>query len=349
MEPKQHKISVIVPVYNKEQYLERGVRSLTAQTWRNLEILLINDGSRDRSGEICDRLALSDERIRVIHKENEGLVRTWMRGVSEASGEYLNFMDSDDWVEPEMLEEMAGRLTGVGKEIVACDYVIEKSGGGQQVVRQKLPPGEYSGERLKKEVRPYLLGEEERYLFASRCMKLFSRQLIRDNLTFCDPKVGMGEDMPITLPALLDCDRLVVLDRRAYYHYLYVETSMVHGYDRALFENMQRLRGVIDRIVREKYGPQEQPEMQRRADQEYILLLLLVLKNEARGNPKGYAANIRRVAEDPQIRALVRSVPIAVRLPANRLLYAALKHPDFVTLRLLRLAMILYYGGRREK
>ena len=89
--------------------------------------------------------------------------------------------------------------------------------------------------------------------------------------------------------------------------------------------------------------------MQRRADQEYILLLLLVLKNEARGNPKGYAANIRRVAEDPQIRALVRSVPIAVRLPANRLLYAALKHPDFVTLRLLRLAMILYYGGRREK
>ena len=214
MEPKQHKISVIVPVYNKEQYLERGVRSLTAQTWRNLEILLIDDGSRDRSGEICDRLALSDERIRVIHKENEGLVRTWMRGVSEASGEYLNFMDSDDWVEPEMLEDMAGRLTGVGKEIVACDYVIEKSGGRQQVVRQKLPPGEYSGERLKKEVRPYLLGEEERYLFASRCMKLFSRQLIRDNLTFCDPKVGMGEDMPITLPAILDCDRLVVLDAR---------------------------------------------------------------------------------------------------------------------------------------
>ena len=345
MEQERYKISVIVPVYNKEPYLERGVRSLLAQTYRNLEILLIDDGSQDRSGDICDALAKQDPRIRVIHKENEGLVPTWMRGVREAVGDYLNFMDSDDWVDPEMLADMAGRLNGGPREIVACSYVMERSGGKQQFVRQKLPEGEFGREALEKEVHPYLLGEEKRYLFVSRCMKLFSRRLICDNMLFCDPKIGMGEDISIVIPALLDCERLVVLDR-AYYHYRYVETSMVHDYDRGLFENIQRLRAVIIQIVQTKYGSEKQQVMRRRADQEYILLLLLVVKNEVRGNPKGYAENIRRVAEEPEIRELVRSVPVTIHAFSNRLLYAALRHPNFWILRLLRLVMVLYYACR---
>lgn len=346
MELERYKISVIVPVYNKERYLERSVRSLMEQTYRNLEILLVDDGSVDESGRICDKLAAEDGRIRVIHKENGGVISAWTKGAEEAAGDYLNFLDSDDWVDAEMLAEMAALLTGGEREIVACDYVIEKGENRRQAVWQKLPPGEYGREALRQKVRPYLLGEEDRYITVSRCMKLISRRLILDNLSYCDPRVGMGDDTLIIVPALLDCERLVILDHKAYYHYLYVESSLVHHYDRNLFENMQRLRRAIDRIVREKYGAQEQEAMQRRADREYLLMLLLVLKNEARGNPSGYRSCIRAICRRPEIRALVKAVPLELKSASNRLLYAALRHPDPVTLRLLRLAMILYYARR---
>ncbi len=347
MEQERCKISVIVSVYNKEPYLKRSIESLLAQTYRNLEILLIDDGSQDRSGDICDALAKQDSRIRVFHKENGGVYSAWTRGVRESVGEYLNFMDSDDWVDPEMLEEMAKHLLGGRKEIVACDYVIERSGGRQQFVWQKLLPGEYEGERLRREIAPALLGEEERLVSFSKCMKLISRELICGNITFCDPRVGMGDDTLIIVPALLDCERLVILDHKAYYHYLYLESSLVHHYDRNLYENMRWLRAAVERIVREKYGPEEQAAMLRRADREFLLMLLLVLKNEARGNPRGYRKNIRAIGCDPEVSALVNAVPLEIRTASNRLLYAVLKHPDFVMLSLLRFAMVLYYVRQR--
>ena len=97
-------ISVIVPVYNREMYLERCVRSIMNQTYQNLEILLVDDGSTDGSGEICERLAKEDKRIRVFHKENGGSSSARNLGIREAKGEYLGFIDSDDYIELDMYE-----------------------------------------------------------------------------------------------------------------------------------------------------------------------------------------------------------------------------------------------------
>ena len=93
---KDYKVSVIVPVYNAENYIKKCVDSLTNQTYRNLEIVLVDDGSKDGSGRLCDEFALKDARIKVIHKENGGLISAWKRGVAESNGDYLNFIDSDD-------------------------------------------------------------------------------------------------------------------------------------------------------------------------------------------------------------------------------------------------------------
>ena len=97
-------ISIIVPVYNVENYLPRCVDSILAQTYRNLEIILVDDGTRDASDKICDAYAARDSRIRVIHKENGGLSSARNAGIEIARGEYLGFVDSDDWIEPEMYE-----------------------------------------------------------------------------------------------------------------------------------------------------------------------------------------------------------------------------------------------------
>lgn len=339
---ERYKISIIVPVYNVERYLERCVRSLTGQIYHNLEILLVDDGSKDGSGTLCDTLAQQDKRIRVIHKENGGLISAWKAGVLAANGEYLHFVDSDDWIDPEALAEMAMQLTGINKEIISSDYVIERQ-NGQQYIWQKLLPGEYTGERLSKEVIPEILGNEERYVCLSRCMKLISRELVETNMHYSDPAIRMGEDITVMVPALIDCERLVIMDHKAYYHYWYMDSSMVHKYDSKLYENMLRLREILVQIIEDKFRGDEKAVMLLQAQKEYIYLMFLVLKNEARGNPRGHRKNIRSICKESGLRELVIQCPITVEQKANKLLYAVMKHPNGMMVMLLRLAVVLYY------
>ena len=117
-----HTISVIVPVYNVEPYLRRCVRSLLRQTHTAAEILLIDDGSTDRSGAICDELAATDSRIRVIHQKNGGLSQARNRGMDEAAGDYLAFLDSDDWADPTWLETLYRLSVSHHAPIAECSY-----------------------------------------------------------------------------------------------------------------------------------------------------------------------------------------------------------------------------------
>lgn len=339
----KYKVSIIVPVYNTEKYLANCVETLVGQTYDNLEILLIDDGSADESGKLCDELALKDKRIRVVHKENGGLISAWKRGVSESIGEYLCFVDSDDWVELNMIEEMAERLSGNRKEIIASDYVIEREDGSSQCVWQKLSPGEYDKAAIEQEVIPNLLGKEHRYVCISRCMKLISRQLIEDNCKYSDPVITTGEDTIVMLPSLIDCERLVIMDHKAYYHYLYVTSSMIHKYDRKLYDNIQLLRQITRKILHDKFSGEKLTKMLQKADQEHIFMLFLVLKNEARGNASGYRKNILNICRSEEVKELCQNTHVDVEEKADELLYLVLRHPNECTVRLLRLAMIIYY------
>ena len=115
-------VSIIVPVYKAEAYLHRCVDSILAQTFTNWELLLIDDGSPDRSGAICDEYASKDARIRVFHKENGGVSSARQKGQDEAQGEYTIHADPDDWVEPTMLEELYKKAKEDDADMVICDY-----------------------------------------------------------------------------------------------------------------------------------------------------------------------------------------------------------------------------------
>lgn len=340
---KHFKVSVIVTIYNLEKYLKRCVDSLISQNFENLEILLIDDGSTDQSGSICEEYARKDTRIRVVHKENGGLISAWTKGAKVSTGDYLCFVDGDDWIDENMISEMALELSGNTKEIISSDYVIEREEGNSSPMYQRLEPGEYDRECLEKTVFPDLLGNENRAVFFSRCMKLISRDLIVRNMKYCDTSIRMGEDVTIILPALLDCERLVVMDHKTYYHYFYVSESMVHKYDSGLYVNIQELRQIIQRILTDKLSKEQLVAMQEQADKEYLLLLFLALKNEARGNPQSYYRNIRNICTEEETRRLAKSVKLQVAEKANRLLYLVLKHPNRLTIRLLRAAMLWYY------
>ena len=164
-------ISIIVPVYKAEKLLERCVNSITSQTYTNLEILLIDDGSPDNSGKICDELAQKDNRITVIHTKNGGAAKARNIGIDKAKGEYIAFVDSDDYIEPEMYQILLSALKDSGADI-ACSGIIRESADGksQSIIRC---PGEqkvYSGEDAIKEI---LLS---RHVGSSLWTKLYKRE-----------------------------------------------------------------------------------------------------------------------------------------------------------------------------
>lgn len=124
-EEKMPLISIIVPIYKVEAYLDKCISSIVQQSYHNLEILLVDDGSPDRCGEICDRWAVIDTRIRVIHKINGGLSDARNAGINQANGEYLCFVDSDDYIEKEMIEKLYEAIVKTSVSIAACNFVYE--------------------------------------------------------------------------------------------------------------------------------------------------------------------------------------------------------------------------------
>ena len=132
----EKKVSVIVPVYRTLEWLARCVQSITGQTYKNLEIILVDDGSPDDCPALCDDWAQRDDRIRVLHKENGGLVSAWMAGVSMSTGDYLCFVDSDDWIDACMVEKMLDFSSDCGKEIICAIMYRKKETAASKFIRR---------------------------------------------------------------------------------------------------------------------------------------------------------------------------------------------------------------------
>ncbi|MDO4284060.1 MAG: glycosyltransferase family 2 protein [Eubacteriales bacterium] len=342
-------VAVIVPVYNKAHTIRRCIESILGQTYRNLELWLIDDGSGDGSGELCDAAAGEDGRVHVVHKDNEGLMKTWMRGVSESTAPYLSFVDADDWIEPDMIEKFVRALPCPehpeyeSKEVICGSYVIEREWNGTSEAKTNAAsPGVYEGEKLAWVIMTRILGNEERTVILSRCMKLFSRELIERNLSYCDPAIRMGEDVNIVLPALLDARRVVILPDACDYHYVYEQGSMVHSYDPGLYDNVCRLRDVIGRILEDK----QVPGAQRMKEQEFLFLLMLVMKNELRRQERDSASRIQMICVREKTPLLLQEYGLPLQEPANRLIAFFMRRPTMA--RIMPVRMIFRMRQKRE-
>lgn len=202
-------ITVIVPVYNILEYLPRCVHSITAQTYRNLEILLIDDGSTDGTGKLCDRLGAEDERIRVFHKENGGSSSARNLGLQHAIGEYVGFVDSDDYIEPDMYERLltAIREHAVEAAQIGRDEIDEQ---GNRLPNICEPPKEPEVCESKDFLRELLLHRGD----CSFCTKLLRRELFQED---CFPEQKLNEDFNLLVRMLPRIGRLVSLPEQGYH------------------------------------------------------------------------------------------------------------------------------------
>ena len=216
------KISVIVPVYKAENYLHRCVDSLLSQTFPDFEILLIDDGSPDRSGEICDEYARKDKRIRVFHKENGGVSSARNLGLDHARGEWICFVDSDDYVEYKYLWELYHDAYMNNADLVVHSFIEKKPNGkdvGYEYYSEKL----YNVEEDLYE----LLVKEKLYYRGAPWAKLYKRFLLVEHGIKFDTDVHYGEDLCFVLD-YLSVIQLVYFSSESSYYYIQYGTSSVN-------------------------------------------------------------------------------------------------------------------------
>lgn len=334
MMEKHPLVSIIVPVYNVEQYLDACMESIRKQTYQNLDIILVDDGSKDNSAFLCDEYAKKDDRVQVLHKKNGGLMSAWMAGVDVSKGEYLVFADSDDWIETDMIESLVKCTEQNRKEIICGNYIIEKK-KTSVYVKQSMEPGIYERDAIEKKLFPYIMGQERRKIHCSRCMKLFSKSLIVENMKYGNKEIAMGEDMNITFPAMLDAQRIVVLEEGYYYHYRLVDSSMVHKYNAGMYRNIRLLYRTLTDIVKKKVKEEKnipEEKLLEGIKKEYIFLLFYVLKNELRGPWKDCVSRIRRMILEERREKGIGKINVKVEDKANKMLYFILKHPNVFTI-----------------
>lgn len=331
---KKYLISVIVPVYNAETYLKECIESILHQSYQKIELILVDDGSGDGSGAICDSYAKDDERVTVLHRENGGPTAACVAGMEAATGDYYMFVDSDDYVETVMLEEMAALLVGTRGEVICCNHVLEKKKKTVPVY-SAVAPDIYVGEALDQEIKARLIGQEHRAIPISRCMKLCERSVFEIDKSYYDYDVRFMEDCHMMYPALMNSTRVVVMREALFYHYRYVESSMVHLYDKGIYESLEKVMAGLRKVVEEKKVPDGEQMLNR----EYCYMLLYVLKNELRNPDRNYKEKIRKIFCEPKTRELIQTTNLSICERFNALLYLGAQYPEGGIIGILRLML----------
>ena len=218
------KITVVVTVYNIEKYIETCLMSILSQRYQNIEIIVVNDGSTDLSGQICDRIAQMDMRVRVIHQENQGPIIARLRGVEAAETEYVTFVDGDDWIDENLYQDIA--LSGLLGKVDLISFGIMRYRGENDVFEEPFAfeQGVYSAEQIRSEMVPKLLWdiEKNRYgLDPSLWSKIFTKELLLKHLyRIQELKIHYGEDIAVLYPVILDANSIGILNKSYYYHRL---------------------------------------------------------------------------------------------------------------------------------
>lgn len=242
-------ISIIVPVFKSELYLKRCIDSILCQTFSDYELLLIDDGSTDLCPEICDEYAKKDERIRVIHKENAGVATARNSGLDIANGEYVTFVDSDDWIESDMYQSMMDIAKKYECDVVMCDCVKDFD-NRTEIYTHDIRSGYYNYEQLKKEYYPHLLMMEnvEYPATISNCLLLLKHRLASRYID----GVRFSEDLLFGAQILYEARSFYYMKGKCYYHYCMNPTSATHTFAMDKWKDYRRLHRETEKYFLER-------------------------------------------------------------------------------------------------
>ncbi|MHC0036442.1 glycosyltransferase [Pseudoneobacillus sp. C159] len=227
------KVSIVVPIYNVEKHLAKCLDSIISQKLDDIEIILVNDGSTDKSGEIAEQFSEKDNRIKVIHKENGGLSSARNEGMKIASGEYLVFIDSDDWLEPDMFEVMYNAASNIQADVVISGYTIDFNNEGYSI--DKIPDKTVIA-KSKDQIGESVFELNKKGFFNVVWNKMYKTKFIQEINAFFILDAMPAEDLIFNVKVFKNVEKLMILNKPFYHYMKRDEETLVNKYYPRLFE-----------------------------------------------------------------------------------------------------------------
>ena len=238
-------VSVIVPVYNVEKYLKRCLESIINQTYRELEIILVDDGSKDESGKICEQYGKIDKRIKIIHKENGGLSSARNVGLADAKGKYISFVDSDDWIAKDMYEYMVGLIEKNEAEAVQCNFI--QTNGSKVIINEPEDIHIYTN----KDICQFYMEFSTKTGSYSVWKFLYKKEVLKD-IKFREGKIN--EDIDYNYKVLARCKKIIVSNQVKYFYYQEGISLSTGGLKKRDFDLYDAAEALYQLAGNEKYG-----------------------------------------------------------------------------------------------
>ena len=330
-------LSVIVPVYNVETYLCQCVDSLLAQDLDDYEIILVDDGSTDTSGAICDRYAAAHPHLRCIHQKNAGLPAARQSGMRASRGRYVTFVDSDDWIAPDMYAKMCGAIRVTGADIVICDYTAVTT-DSEIVCRNDFSAGYYDKTRLEREVYPRMLysGTYFKYGIApSLCNKIFRRELLLNHLFHVPTDIIIGEDALASYSCLLEASSVFFLDEPFYYYRSNANSVSRRAVPLGRLQQNHKLFDTLYQVIDTSKYPCMTRQLAYYCVYQSLLAYELIFRDMARGS-EGFRRCFLDECRNRTIRSAFRAVPAGDINGLHNKLYAfCVRHKLYALFRFL--------------
>ena len=245
-------VSIVIPVYNISSYLEECLNSIIMQTYKELEVLVVDDGSQDDSLSICKKFALIDDRFRVIHQENKGVVGARQTGIENATGKYIAFIDGDDWIDEDMIQTMVDALGDSDMVCAGVNWEKEKDCFCNK--RDLFDVGVYQGESLDK-IRQNMIYDLERNLSHPITTwmfnKLYTTNKVKKIHKSIDRQLKFSEDAVFVYRYFLECEKVTITDSYKY-HYRYREESALHKNDTKRLANISNTYNELLGTIKDK-------------------------------------------------------------------------------------------------
>lgn len=299
------KVSIIMPVYKVEEYVGKAIESIQAQTLKEWEFLIVDDGTPDRSGEICDEYAAKDSRIHVIHKENGGAPSARNVAIEIAKGEYFYFLDSDDWAEPTMLEDMYNLAKHDNAQLVVAGFYIDTYCGNRGFITDDYIV-EDAVYRNKEEFRKNAYKLFDRNLLYTPWNKLYEAKYVMDNnLRF---PTTLWDDFPFNISVVKNVERVTVTSKQ-YYHFLRARTeSETSAYRPGMYEKREEEHGWMVNLYKEwNVKDADSAEMiARRYVERFIGCVENITNPKCEMTAKEKKQEIKKMLENPIVEKMVK-------------------------------------------
>lgn len=312
-------ISVVVPVYNAKASLRKCLDSLENQTYGEFEALLIDDGSTDESPEICREYSARDSRFRLITQKNAGPAAARNTGMVQAKGKYVTFVDSDDYVEPDMLEKLLARAEGSGAEITVFGYFLEKEGTSKRVA-PAYEPGVYREEACER-LSIEMIDIHTKANLPPYCWVRFVRRDFLQGLDLkLDPAIYRSEDYFFWVQAHFKAKCVCVASDLALYHYIDNAASITHKYVRGYWKMAKTIYARLSGVL-----PAERA-VQARLDNMLVHRSLIALNIASRAKEqKVFQADVSEILHDPDMKRIIDSWPVKTGWNNQKAFYALMK------------------------